>query len=90
MAQTKQREVDLATADGGLAAAELPKVVGSITITFHDAGGHIVPTVSFAPLGRINPSTIERYLPFVYQEIQKQQVLERRVTADPDLEWSDK
>lgn len=70
MAQTKLGKVDL-TATG-------PVVIGSITITFLDADGHLIPEVSFAPLGRINPNTIERYLPFIYREIQRAQVKERR------------
>lgn len=68
MAQAKQRSLDI--------AHTLP-VAGSITITFYDADGHMVPEVSFAPLGRINPNTIERYLPYIYQQIQQEQAAVR-------------
>lgn len=75
MAQSKLQQVDLSPEPAPLA---MP-VMGSMTVTFLDAGqGHMVPEVTFAPLGRINPNTLERFLPFIYREIQREQVKERR------------
>lgn len=62
----------------GLTTDETPKVVGSITIDFIDAGGQMIPRIAVNQLGRINPNTIERFLPFIYREIQRAQVEERR------------
>jgi hypothetical protein len=60
------------------ARLDLP-VAGEITLRFYDSGaGQLVPQVSFGPLGRINPNTIEKHLPFIYREIQRQQVIERK------------
>ena len=51
---------------------------GCITIRFYDSGmAGLVPKVSFAPLGRINPNTIEKHLPHIYREIARAQVQER-------------
>jgi hypothetical protein len=60
------------------ARLDLP-VAGEVTLRFYDSGnGQLVPEVSFRPLGRINPNTIEKHLPFIYHEIQRQQVIERK------------
>jgi hypothetical protein len=76
--------------DSGVSEANSrPPCVGSITITFYDTGGHVVPQVSFAPLGRINPNTIEQHLPFIYRAIQREQVTDRRRAAARPLERSD-
>lgn len=88
MAQAKLREMDLAPTPA-LSDREGVKPVGSITITFHEVEGHVIPEVSFAPLGRINPNTIERCLPFIYQQIQRQQVADRRSTSSNASERSD-
>lgn len=53
-------------------------VFGSINITFYEDDGNVTPVVTFMPLGRINPNTLERCLPFIYREIQRQQVKDRR------------
>ena len=86
MAQTGLEPVDLTSSpleDATVQPVAAPLAIspvscGSITITFFDGGGHMVPEVSFAPLGRINPNTIERFLPFIYQAIQREQVRERQ------------
>jgi hypothetical protein len=93
MAKSHDKTLDLelhqevtAAADAPLAAkqpsaskyVDLP-VVGEITLRFYDSeAGGLVPEVSFRPLGRINPNTIEKHLPFIYREIQRQQVIERK------------
>ena len=56
-----------------------PKVVGSLVIDFLDDGmGHLVPKVSFNPLGRITPGIVDQYMPLVFREIQREQVRLRR------------
>jgi hypothetical protein len=55
-----------------------PQQVGSMTITFWDHGGNnITPEVTFDPVGRITPNSIERNLPHIYHEINLRQVQQR-------------
>lgn len=81
MAQARQRQVDLTLRDeADDEAAKLPVVFGRITITWYDYDGAIIPDITFDPLGRINPNTLERCLPHIYREMQRAQVASRSGT----------
>jgi hypothetical protein len=55
-----------------------PKMVGSMTIKFWDHGANnITPEVTFEPVGRITPNSVERNLPYIYHQINLHQTQAR-------------
>jgi hypothetical protein len=55
-----------------------PTRMGAMTITFWDHGSNnITPEVTFDPVGRITPNSIERNLPYIYHQINLRQTQQR-------------
>jgi hypothetical protein len=74
MAQTRKRQVDLTLVDEADETPPAPRMFGRMTITWWDHDGAITHDVTFDPLGRINPNSLDRILPHVFREIQRAQV----------------
>ena len=54
------------------------RLYGQMTIKFWEHGtGNVTPEVSFSPIGSINPNTIERFLPYIYSQINLRQTQQR-------------
>ena len=69
-ARAEERAVGLERDDGS-------KLFGSMTVEFWDHSGNVVPEVSFNPVGRIQPATIDKHLPVIYLSIAQAQTKER-------------
>jgi hypothetical protein len=59
------------------------KPAGSMTVDFFTTeDGVVYPVISFAPVGRIVPALVDRFLPKLYQEIGLAQVAARSAQAE--------
>jgi hypothetical protein len=55
----------------------VPYEHSEMTIAFDFEGGSLRPSITFNPVGRINPQTVEKHLGFIYREITKAQSMQR-------------
>lgn len=61
------------------------RLAGRLIMDFYlEEGGGLTPEVKVAPLGRITPALVDRYLPLIYRAIQLAQVEERKAGLPPD------
>lgn len=73
----------MAKASSKMALDPAPICCGSMTIRFWDHGGNnVIPEITFDPVGRITPNSIERNLPHIYHQINLYQTQARHAPQD--------
>jgi hypothetical protein len=67
---------------------DVPYQHSEMTIAFDFEGGAMRPSISFSPVGRITPMTVERHLGWLYRQIQMAQTIQRNGNPNTRFEMA--